>query len=98
MSRIFILRRAAERELEDAYDYYERIREGLGGDLVALIQSVFDAILENPRLYAVAHRDIREALVSRFSYAFYYRTTKTHVIVISVFHTSRDPEIRRSRS
>jgi plasmid stabilization system protein ParE len=42
-------------------------------------------------------RDIREAIVRRFPYCVYFRVRHGRLIVLSVFHTSRDPSTWQSR-
>jgi toxin ParE1/3/4 len=36
--------------------------------------------------------DVRKAVVSGFPYCVYYREVEGSVVILSVFHTSRDPK------
>jgi plasmid stabilization system protein ParE len=98
MSLPVVLRRAARAEFDEAYDWYEQRRPGLGDDFASSIRDVFNGIAANPSLHGVVLRDIRKAVVRRFPYCVYYRVKPTRLVVISVFHTSRDPRIWQSRS
>jgi hypothetical protein len=48
-----VLRDEASTEFDEAFDYYEAQRAGLGVDFVARVQQVFDRISANPFLHAV---------------------------------------------
>ena len=47
----------------------------------------------DPQVY----QDVREAMVSGYPYSAYYREEPGQVVVLSVFHTARDPSIWQSR-
>ncbi|MFO0811439.1 MAG: type II toxin-antitoxin system RelE/ParE family toxin [Gemmataceae bacterium] len=87
----------ARAEFDDAGDYYEARRKGLGKDFVAKVRDVFRRISANPRMHGVVYHDVRMALVDRFPYVVLYREDGNEVIIVSVFHTSRDPSIWQSR-
>jgi toxin ParE1/3/4 len=42
-------------------------------------------------MFPVVHKDIYRMLVRRFPFGIFYRIEDTVVIVIAVFHASRDP-------
>ena len=97
MSLPIVMRDEAQAEFDDAFDYYDQRRAGLGVAFVAKVQEVFDRIAANPRIHAVVFADIRKAVVSKFPYCVYYREEQDVVRVLSVFHTSRDPSVWQSR-
>jgi plasmid stabilization system protein ParE len=92
-----VLRAEAEAEFDEAFDWYESKRAGLGADFAAEVQRAFDRIAANPLIHGVALADIRKAVVRRFPYCVYYRPHSDRVEVIAVFHTSRDPSIWQGR-
>lgn len=98
MSLPVVLRRAAERELYEAANWYEDRCQKLGEALISETQTVFDRLSEQPDRYPVVHKDIREAPLSRFPYCVYYRVKSERIVVLSVFHTSRDPSTWQNRS
>jgi plasmid stabilization system protein ParE len=98
MSLPVVLRDEAQAEFDEAFDYYERQRPGLGVDFVARVQEVFDRIAANPQMHGVVFADIRKAVVRRFPYCVFYRADPTRVEVIAVFHSSRDPSIWQGRA
>ena len=82
---------AVRGEVDDAYDWYERRRHGLGRDFLDEVQRVLAAITANPDRFGFADGDIREGLLTRFPYAIYYRVLVDRIRVLAVYHTSRDP-------
>jgi plasmid stabilization system protein ParE len=98
MSLPVAFRRLAQAEFDDAAEWYENQQPGLGGDFVAEVQVVLDTISNQPDRYPAAEDDIREAPVARFPYCVYYRAQPTRVMVIAVFHTSRDPAEWQNRA
>jgi len=90
-------RRAARAEFDQAADWYEQRRPGLGRTFTVAVQRVLDRIAVQPDFHAVVWADVREALVSGFPYAVYYREEPGRLVVFSVFHTSRDPTVWQGR-
>ncbi len=89
--------RAARREFDDAGDWYEQRRAGLGVRFVAAVNYVLNAASENAERYPEAFGDVREGCVSGFPYCVYYREEMGKIVVISVFHTARDPAVWQAR-
>ena len=98
MSLPVVLRDEAQAEFDEAFDYYEGQRPGLGVDFVARVQQVFDRIAANPQMHGVVFADIRKAVVKRFPYCVFYRAEAARVEVIAVFHSKRDPSIWQGRA
>ncbi len=97
MSLPVVLREEAEQEFDEAFDYYEARRTGLGVDFVEEVQQVLDRIAVLPRLHAVVLADIRKAVVRRFPYCVFYRCEDDRIEVVAVFHSSRDPSVWQRR-
>jgi len=97
MSVSVVFRRAARVEFDDAADWYEARRAGLGPDFTAAVQAILDRIADMPESYPKVLREARQALVPGFPYCVYYVADATRAVVVSVFHTSRDPTIWQGR-
>lgn len=93
-----VFRRAARAEYDDAADWYDQRRAGLGAAFTAEVQRVLDQIAVQPGFYTQVYQDVREALVSGYPYCVYYREEPGRVVVLSVFHTARDPSIWQGRA
>jgi toxin ParE1/3/4 len=98
MNLPIVLRDEAQAEFDEAFDYYEAHRPGLGVTFTERVQEVFDRISANPQLHAVVLGDVRKAVVARFPYCVYYRAEAARIEVIAVFHTSRDPSVWQGRA
>lgn len=98
MTKPVVLRRAARAEFDAAGDWYEDKRSGLGAAFTAAVQRVYDRIAARPQLHPVVLRDIRRAVVEGFPYCVYHRERPAAVVVLAVFHTSRNPSGWQSRS
>jgi plasmid stabilization system protein ParE len=98
MSLPIVFRRLARAEFDDAADWYEQRRAGLGAAFTAAVQHVLDKIAAQPDSYPQVYQDVREALVPGYPYCAYYREEPAQVVVLSVFHTARDPSIWQGRA
>jgi plasmid stabilization system protein ParE len=98
MSLAIVFRRAARAEFDDAADWYEQRKAGLGAAFTLAVQQVLDQITAQPDFYPQVYRNVREALVSGYPYCVYYQEEPDQVVVLSVFHTARDPSIWQGRA
>jgi plasmid stabilization system protein ParE len=86
-----------ERDLAEAYAWYEHHRVGLGEEFLACVDACIDGICRAPEMYALIRDTYRRALVRRFPYAVFYEHSKGVVTVFAVLHTARDPDKWRER-
>jgi plasmid stabilization system protein ParE len=91
MSYTLILRQEAERDLVEAYKWYEEKVPGLGSDFLAVIERALESIQENPARFPVIYRNVRRALMRRFPYGIFYFLEGERIIVLGVMHTARNP-------
>ena len=87
----------AKAEFDEATDWYEARRAGLGVTFVTRVREVIDGVADDPQLHMSVYLDIRRAVVPKFPYVILYREEPGEVVVVSVFHTSRNPSIWKSR-
>ncbi len=93
-----VLRAEAQAEFDEAFDWYDAQRIGLGLSFAAEVQAVLDGIATNPQMHGVVVGDVRKAVVRRFPYCVFYRPHTNRIEVIAVFHTSRDPSAWQART
>ena len=91
--RQVVFRQQARREFDQAGDWYEKERAGLGLEFLAEIQGLIDRITSNPEQFQILHRDVRKAVVRRFPYCVYFRERGRNIVVLAVFHGSRNPSM-----
>ncbi len=89
-SRVIILPRA-EQDLCDAADYYDQRQPGLGDEFLDRVVQTLQMIRERPELFAEMLSDVRRASVPRFPYGIFYRAMIDRIVVLAVYHSSRDP-------
>ena len=98
MKRGFVLRRVAEQEFDDSIGYYESEREGLGQEFRAVIEQYFQRITDHPKRFPKVRGEVRRAVVvRRFPFVIHFLIEPERIVIMSVFHTSRDPEQLKSR-
>ena len=73
-----IVRPAAAADIDDAYQWYETQRPGLGEEFLMALKAIRDRVVEQPEAYPVLQRASRRALIpNRFPYGLFYGSTAT---------------------
>jgi len=98
MNLSVVFRRPARQEFGEAIDWYENQCEGLGVRFSAAVERVLVQAAANPLRYAKVHGEIPEGLVPHFPYVVYYIDEPDRIVVLAVFHASRNPAIWQGRS
>ncbi|HVR29019.1 MAG TPA: type II toxin-antitoxin system RelE/ParE family toxin [Thermoanaerobaculia bacterium] len=81
----------AERELNDAAQYYEHEQAGLGAAFIAEIERCTRAVVEHPQAGPVVLGSIRRRLCSRFPYALLYTVARNDIRILAVMNLKRRP-------
>ena len=81
----------AERELNDAAQYYDRERAGLGAAFIADVRRCTDAILEHPEAGPIIRGHVRRRLCQKFRYGVLYTIRPQTVRVLAVMNLRRHP-------
>lgn len=97
MSLPIVLRDEAQAEFDEAFDFYEANRPSSGVRFANRDRDVFRRIAANPEMHPIVRADIRKVAVPRYPYRIFYRAVDTHVEILAVFHTSRNPRIWQGR-
>lgn len=98
MSLALRVRSEAEQDLEDAAEWYEEQRTGLGREFLDEIFRSLRQVAEHPKLYPTVHRGTHRALIRRFPFGVFYRVEAGFIIVVAVMHGSRDPRRWKQRT
>jgi len=88
--RTLIVRRAAERDLQEAATWYDGRRSGLGSELLTETREMLETIQKRPESFPIAYRQAHRARLRRFPYSIYFRLGEDYISVIAILHTSRD--------
>jgi plasmid stabilization system protein ParE len=86
-----IVRPEAEREIQEAFDWYEERSEGLGLEFLRAADACLSTVRRNPEAFPVVHEQVRRALLRRFPYALFYLLRDDTIVVIACFHIKRSP-------
>ncbi|MEM9833878.1 MAG: type II toxin-antitoxin system RelE/ParE family toxin [Bacteroidota bacterium] len=89
----------AEDELDEAMEWYEEEKSGLG---VAFLNHFFNRVAyltESPYLYQEVYKTYRRVLMKKYPYAIYYQIDeqKQEVVVLAIWHTSKNLERLKNR-
>jgi plasmid stabilization system protein ParE len=87
---------AVRREVEEACDWYDERKDGLGDEFFQELEALLARIGENPQAFPLASEGRRKGRLSRFPYAVYYRVLTDRVRILAVVHDRRHP-LRGSR-
>ena len=66
------LRREAERDLADAFEYYQSCRPGLGLEFMLCVEAALDSIQRNPTHYPQVDKAVARNFIRRFPFGIYF--------------------------
>ena len=95
--RRIVFRSQADLELAAAIEWYLERNARAAAEFAEAVESLLEAIQRNPHQYQAVEGEIRRAAMRDFPYALIYRVKDSELIIVSCFHTARDPNIWRDR-
>ena len=81
----------AQKEIADAFLWYEQQRNGLGSQLMLLLDKKFELLQQNPNLHSTVYKTIRRSLIKKFPYSIFYIVDGNTVEILAFFHMKRKP-------
>ena len=81
----------AEREFNDAVQYYDSEQPGLGAAFVSEVERCAAAVVEHPEASPVVLGAIRRRLCQRFPYALLYTIAESELRILAVMNLRRRP-------
>jgi len=97
MKRGLVLRRVAAQEFDESIAWYDGERKGLGQEFRTAIEEYFQRITDNPEWFPKVRGGVRRAVVRRFPFVIHFLIEKQRIVILSVFHTSRNPDELKTR-
>ena len=93
------LHSGAQKELEEAYQWYEERSPGLGKRFIEAVSERLSELSNHPDRYAKRRAEFREVSTNIFPYILIYEfIPKEKIVFISyVFHTKRNPKLKYHR-
>ena len=83
----------AQKEIAVSWDWYEERLKGLGDRFVHEVKGTIFKVTQNPKRYPPKYNNYRQTAVDTFPFVIIFQINerKKLVRIISVFHTSRQP-------
>ena len=92
------IRPAAKRDFDEAADWYRDRDRELRNRFTGAIRTALSAIRQRPLSYPVVFgNEVRRVVVDRFPYSIFYKMKGDTILVIAIFHQSRNPIIWTGR-
>ena len=84
----------AKEELIDAIFFYNEISNIVATNFFSAIKTAEIKLLENPYGYQKIYKNFRHFVINGYPYKliYYFDLMTNEIIIISVFHTSRNPK------
>jgi toxin ParE1/3/4 len=92
MSWLVVFEKQAEKDLQQAIDYYDRQQLGLGEKFWLSAQKHIDSITKNP-FFQIRYGEIRCLPLKKFPFMIYFLLDEEEntIYILSIFHTSQNP-------
>ncbi|MFN0206017.1 MAG: type II toxin-antitoxin system RelE/ParE family toxin [Planctomycetota bacterium] len=95
---MLIIRDDAEADVEEAFNWYQKHRDGLGADFLLVVEAGLAVIERNPRLCQVVYKQTRRLLLRRFPFGLFYIFDDKTIEVLACMHCRRNPTEWRERT
>lgn len=91
------LRREAEKDLTEAFEYYQSCRPGLGLEFMLCVEAALGSIQRNPEHYPQVYKNVARNFIRRFPFGIYFLIKQDAIIVLAALHVRRNPRDWQSR-
>ncbi|CAL2092858.1 conserved protein of unknown function [Tenacibaculum sp. 190524A02b] len=86
----------AQLEIEEAIEYYESNKVGLGAEFFNYLDGYFQTLKNGKATFELKRKPVfRELPLKMFPFVIIYEQYKDEIIVYSVFNTDQDPSKKR---
>ena len=86
-----LLQKEVVLEIQDAFEWYEEQRTGLGYELIEEIEICYENLNSHPERYGYINQIYRRIKTNRFPYLLIYEIEGNDVIINSIRHIKRKP-------
>ncbi len=97
MSYSILIKPEAERDLQNAYLFYEEQRIGLGLEFLFATEAEIKRIQKNPLYFQKKHREIRRTFTKRFPFGIFFFIDNSVIIILGIIHTKMDESTWKNR-
>ncbi len=94
MAYQLLVNRNAEKDIEEATEWYDAQSKGLGIEFLIEFLAFADSISKRPSFFTLKNPPYRRALMKKFPFAIWFalNDNRQEVIVLAVWNVKRDPE------
>jgi len=93
-----ILTEKAQEDLDDAFQWYEDQKPGLGKEFIRCIDAKIAKLNRHPLHHQVVQSDrVRRALINRFPLSIYFVNEEELITIFAILHQRRSLEFWKSR-
>jgi plasmid stabilization system protein ParE len=82
----------AERELQEALEFYEAEQNGLGARFLDEVEAATARILSHPEAWTQLSPRTRRCRTHRFPYGLFYQIRHDEILILSAMDLRRDPK------
>ena len=86
-----IIPEEAERDAYEAILWYEEQQPGLGNRFYLCLPEKLEKLKDNPQYYFNIHEEYRRIVIDPFPFSIIYKIADSTVLVLAVFHQTRNP-------
>lgn len=76
-------------DMQEAFEWYEIQKAGLGDELISEIENCFQKLTEHPEYYTYINDKYRRIKTNRFPYLLIFEIEVDKVIINSFYHAKR---------
>jgi len=84
-------------DTEDAFDWYESQRAGLGDEFLLAIEECLNKIQQNPFAFQKIFKEIRRALSRKFPFGVFFIVKDDMITITAIVHLARHPKSWKKR-
>lgn len=92
-----VVNKIAAIELADSKSFYNKRQKGLGNEFESAILTSLELILHSPFTYPIVKNKTRKVVLKRFPFVVLYELENNVIVILHVFHTSRNPKYWNKR-
>jgi plasmid stabilization system protein ParE len=92
MAYRIIISAKAQKEIENAIDYYALYSSNAPLHFISILKDTYDTLAANP-FFRIRYKNIRALKISKFPYSLYFviNEAESAVKILSCFHNKRNP-------
>ena len=87
----------AQRELDEAVEYYNAESSGLGDQFLLEVLSTLERIRQYPSAWHPFTQNTRRCQTRRFPYGVVYQILESEILIVAVAHLHREPGYWQNR-